>query len=202
MANISRNGFRWVGNKLSPSSTEPPIVILPVASAYATAIPRGYPVTLLNDGTVTVAAVTDTVYGIADGVAQYYDGSVLRKGGMLPASTTYSSNIGRQSLLRIIPVRGQLFRATVDDAVTATTLAGYIAFVGENVPWVAGTTVGDEAGCQLDISLHATTATAAFVWRIENIPDRELQDFASSGVSLLVSCNLPQDTAGGSTTGT
>ena len=202
MANIARNGFRWVGNKYAPSATEPPIIIMPVATGYGTAIPRGYPVTLLSDGTITVAAVTDTVFGIADGVAQYYDGSAIRKGTALPASTAYSTNISRQSLVRVIPVRGQLFRATVDDAVTATDLAGYIAFVGENVPWVAGTATQDEAGCQLDISLHAITATAAFVWRIENIPDRELQDFASTGVSLLVSCNLPQDTAGGSTTGT
>jgi hypothetical protein len=202
MANIARNGFRWVGNKLSPSSTEPPIIILPVASGYATAIPRGYPVTLISDGTLTVAAVTDVVYGISDGAAQYYDGTAVRKGSALPVSTTYGSVLARQSLLRVIPIRGQLFRATVDDAVTGTTLADYIAFVGENLPWVAGTATGDEAGCQLDISLHATTATSAFVWRIENIPDRELQDFASTGVSLLVSCNLPQDTAGGSTTGT
>lgn len=202
MANLVRNGFRWVGNRNAPSATEPPIIILPVASAYGTAIPRGFPVTLISDGTVTVAAVTDTVYGISDGAAQYYDGVTIRKGGTLPATTTYGSVIQRQSLLRIIPVRGQLFRATVDDAVTATDLAGYIAFVGENVPWVAGTAVNDDAGCQVDISLHATTATSAFVWRIENIPDRESQDFSLAGVQLLVSCNLPQDTAGGSTTGT
>lgn len=202
MANLVRNGFRWVGNRNAPSATEPPIIILPVASAYGTAIPRGYPVTLISDGTLTVAAVTDVVYGIADGVAQYYDGTFIRKGGSLPATTTYGSVIQRQSLLRVIPVRGQLFRATVDDATTGTTLADYIAFVGENVAWVAGTASGDEAGCQLDISGHATTATSAFVWRIENVPDRETQDFSLAGVQLLVSCNLPQDTAGGSTTGT
>jgi hypothetical protein len=34
------------------------------------------------------------------------------------------------------------------------------------------------------------------------VPDRELQDFGSAGVSLLVSFNLIQDTASGSTTGT
>ena len=202
MANFSKNGFRWVANRSAPTAVEPPVIILPVASAYGTAIPRGYPITLISDGTVTVAAVTDVVYGISDGAAQYYDGSFIRKGAALPATTTYGSVIQRQSLLRIIPVRNQLFRANVDENTTATLLSDYIAFVGENVPWVAGTTVGDEAGCQLDISLHATTATSAFVWRIENIPDRETQDFTATGVSLLISCNLPQDTAGGSTTGT
>lgn len=199
MANISRNGFRWVGNALSPSSTEPPIVVLPVASAYGTAIPRGIPVKLVSTGMIEVAASNDPIYGISDGVAQYYDGSVIRKGGSLPASTTYGSVIQRQSLLRVIPVRGQLFRIPVDENTTATTLAAYLAFVGENVDWAVGTASGDEAGCQLDISTHATTAEDC---RIENVPDRELQDFASTGVSLVVSFNLIQSTGSGSTTGT
>jgi hypothetical protein len=73
--NQNKNGFLWVGNKYAPLSTNPPIVILPVASAYATAIPRGHPVTLISDGTVTVSAeATDVVYGISDGAAQYYVG--------------------------------------------------------------------------------------------------------------------------------
>lgn len=200
--NQNKNGFRWVGSRTNPNAHSPPIMILPVADAYGTAIPRGYPVTMISDGTMTVAAVTDVVYGISDGVAQYYDGTVVRAGNVLPASTTYGTVLSRQSKLRVIPVRGQLFRVNCDDGTTATTQAGYEAFVGENLPWVAGTATSGEAGCQVDISLHATTATSAFVWRIENVPDKETQDFSSTLVSLLVSCNLPQDTAGGSTTGT
>jgi hypothetical protein len=110
--------------------------------------------------------------------------------------------LSRQSRLRIIPVRGQLFRATCDENTTATTQAAYEAFVGENCEWNAGTAANGDSGAQLDISTHATTATAAFVWRIENIPDKETQDFSGTLVSLVVSANLPQDTAGGSTTGT
>lgn len=200
MANNAKNGFRWVGNRYAPSETSPPIVLLPVADDFAVTLRRGYPVKLIADGTIEDADPGDAIYGIFDGAAQYYDGSAIRKGGSLPASTSYDTNISRQSLARVIPVRGQKFRVTVDDAVTATTLAGYIAFVGENVEWVAGTPVGDEAGCQVDISGHATTNTLSV--RIENVPDRELQDFASAGVQLVVSFNLIQDTASGSTTGT
>jgi hypothetical protein len=199
MPNLVRNGFRWVQNRNAPSTTEPPIMILPVASAFAVTLTRGYPVKVIADGTIEDADPGDAIYGIFDGAAQYYDGSTIRKGGSLPVST-YGSVIQRQSLARVIPVRGQLFRATVDDATTATTLAAYLAFVQENVEWVAGTAVGDEAGCQLDISGHNTTNTLSV--RIENVPDRELQDFGSAGVSLLVSFNLIQDTASGSTTGT
>lgn len=204
MANTqNKNGFRWVGSRVNPNQHSPAITILPVASAYGTEIPRGHPVVLLSDGTLTVAAeATDVIYGISDGAAQYYDGTAIRAGNTLPASTTYGSVSQRQSRLRVIRVAGQLFRCNCDEATTATTQAAYEAFVGENVEWNAGTTANGESGAQLDISTHATTATAAFAWRIENVPDKETQDFSSTLVSLLVSCNLPQDTAGGSTTGT
>jgi hypothetical protein len=175
-------------------------MILPVADDFAVKLTRGYPVKLISDGTIEDADPGDAVYGIFDGAAQYYDGNFIRGGGSIPASTSYDTNLARQSLARVIPVRGQLFRASADDNTTATTLAGYLAFIGENVEWAAGTAVNDEAGCQLDISEHATTNTLSV--RIENVPDRELQDFTATGVSLLVSFNLIQDTASGSTTGT
>lgn len=199
MANLVRNGFRWVQNKYAPSTSEPPVMILPVASAFNVVLTRGLPVKLISDGTIEDADPGDAVYGIFDGAAQYYDGTFIRKGGSLPVST-YGSVIQRQSLARVIPVRGQLFRATADDATTFTTLATYIACVGENVEWIAGTAVGDESAAVLDISGHAVTNTLSV--RIENIPDRETQDFSATGVSLLVSWNLIQDTGSGAILGT
>jgi hypothetical protein len=199
MANIYHNGFRWIQNRNAPGCP-PPIMILPVADDFAVKLTRGYPVKLISDGTIEDADPGDAVYGITDGVEQYYDGTVMRAGTALPAATSYDTVTGRQSRVRVIPVRGQLFRATVDENTTATTLAGYQAFVGENVEWAAGTASGDEAGCQLDISGHATTNSLSV--KIEAIPDKETQDFTSTGVSLIVSFNLIQDTASGSTTGT
>ena len=199
--NQNKNGFHWVGNKYAPGAKEPPIMIYPVADDYATAIPRGYPVALASDGTITVASTgNNVVFGISDGTEQYWDGSVLRSGNVLPASTSYDTVVARQSRLRVIPVRGQLFRINCDDNTTATTQAAYEAFVGENVDWTAGTAVNGDAGCQIDISGHATTATLPV--RIENVPDKETQDFSGTLVSLLVSFNLIQDTASGATLGT
>ncbi len=200
MANVSHGGFRWVFNKQSPGAP-PPIRILPVATGYATKLCRGAPCKLLTDGSVDLAAPTETVYGVLDGVEQYYDGTVVRAGTALPAATAWGTNITRQSRVRVIPVRGQMFQVQVDDNTTATTLAGYQVFVGENAEFVAGTNIGDESGAQLDISTH-NPATATHTVRIEDVPSKESQDFTSTGVVLHVSFNLIQDTGSGSTTGT
>lgn len=200
MANVSHNGFRWTFNKYAPGAP-PPIVIKHVATANAAAIRRGDPVKLTTDGSVLLADPTDTIYGVMDGVEQYYDGTVVRSGTALPASTAWGTNITRQSRVRVILARGQVFAITADDNTTATTLTGYQAFIGENVEFVAGTAVGDESGCQIDISTH-NPATATHSCRIDGIPSPESQDFTSTGVVLHVVFNLQQDTASGSTTGT
>lgn len=198
MANYgSHGGFRWVQNRLAPGAP-PPIVVRPVADAYGTKLCRGAPVKQETDGTMSLAATNANVFGIVDGVEQYYDGTVVRSGTALPASTTYGSNISRQSRVRVIRAAGQVFAVQVDDATTATTLAGYQAFVGENCDLTTGTNVGDESGCQIDISAHGTTAEDC---RIEDIPNRETQDFTSSGVVVHVSFNLVQDVGLVSTTG-
>lgn len=198
--NITRGGFRWSRSKDNPRVTSPPIVIVPVATAYGTAFYRGDAVKVLSDGTLAAAAAGDTIYGVFDSADQYYDGTVIRSGGSIPASVSWGTVIQRQTRARVIPVRSQIFRICADDATTATTLSAYQAFLQENAEWVAGTHVGDQSGTLLDISTHATTNTLSV--RIEGICDPDFQDFASLGVNLEVSFNLIQDTASGSTTGT
>ena len=199
MANVSHGGFRWKFNKQSPGAP-PPIRILPVATGYATKLCRGAPCKLLSDGSVDLGAPAETIYGVIDGVEQYYDGTVVRSGIALPAATAWGTNVTRQSRVRVILARGQIFEVQADENTTATTLLAYQAFVGENVEFTAGTNVGDESGCQVDISGHATTNT--FSCRIEDIPSKETQDFTSTGVVLHVSFNLIQSEGSGSTTGT
>jgi hypothetical protein len=199
MANTARGGFRWRYNKLSPASASEPTMILPVASAYATVLYRGDPVKLASTGTIQAAAAGDRVIGVFDGAEQYWDGTVVRKGGSLPVST-YGSNLSRQSLARVIPVAGQVFEVDADDGVTATTQAAHQAFLGENVEWATGTPVGDQSGAVMDISTHATTNTLSL--RIVDIPNQGQQDFASTAVKYHVEWNLSQDTAAGTTTGT
>jgi len=201
MANRYFGGFHWVRSKTSPGmyTAAPPLQILPVASAYGTVLYRGDPIKVLSDGTVSAASAGDTLYGFFSHAVQYYDGTVVRGGGKLPVST-YGSVLSRQSLVAVIPARGQIFRGYADDATTATTLSAFQAYVQENIEWVAGTAVGDQSGALLDISTHATTNTLSL--RIENIPDIDLTDFTSVGVPIEFSVNLIQDTGSGSTTGT
>lgn len=198
MPNVSQTGFRWRFNKQSPGSP-PPIIIKHVASSYGTKLCRGVPVKLVTDGSIEIATPGNAIFGILDGVEQYYDGTVVRSGTALPATTVWGTNISRQSRVRVIPVRGQMFQAQCDENTTATTLVGYQAFIGENVEWAAGTNTGDEAGAVLDISGHAVTDTLSV--RIEDVPSKETQDFTSTGVVLHVSFNLIQDTGSGAILG-
>lgn len=193
-------GFRWVRNKYVTTSGMPRVQ-LPVADDYGTALYLGDPVKVV-DGHVEKASPGDDVYGIFDGVKQYYNSSIgaLQPAGSYPASVSYDTNMSRQTQVYVIPVRGQIFRAVCDENTTATTQALYQDMVQENVEWTAGTATGDRSGALLDISTNNTTNTLSV--RIENVPDLELTNFAGTGVELEVSFNLIQDTASGSTTGT
>jgi hypothetical protein len=200
MPNIAFKGFRWVHNRWAPTSMTPPIEVVSVATGYASAIKIGDPVKRLSTGYVDLCAATEVAYGVMVGAEQYWDGSRLRKGGHLPASTAWGTNEERRSLIRVIPVDGQEFEVTADDATTATTYAAYLAFIGENVPYVVGTGVGDYSGYQADISLHATTDTLDF--RITDIPGAKDQDFASANVRLRGVFNLAYRIGADTRTGT
>jgi hypothetical protein len=202
MPNLHRKGFRWVGHKNAPSQTNPPIILCPVADDFATTLKIGVPVKRLSTGYIEDADPGDTVFGVFVGAEQYYDSSIgaLRGGPTLPASTSYDTNGSRVSLARVIPARDQLFEINVDDNTTATTYLGYVAFLHENAEWAVGTDGDEVDGAVLDISGHNTTNTLSV--RIEDIPDRNMQDFSAADVRLVVSFNLIQDTASGNTTGT
>ena len=192
MANLVKKGFRWVRSATSPG-TQMPVEIHRVASGYGSEITTGHPVKILSTGYADIAAPTEEVYGICVGAEQYYDGTVMRKGPSLPASTTYGSVIERISLIRVVPVEGQIFRASCDEGTSFTTYATHFENVQENVEFVAGTAANGYSGAQLDISTAATTNTLTCT--IVNVPDRDIQDFASTGVDLEVRFNLIQDVA-------
>jgi hypothetical protein len=187
----SLGGFRWVRSKFT-SNGSCPRQTFPIADDYATALYRGDPIKLV-DGHIEIAASNDAVYGIFDGVKQQWNASlgVLESTGRYTASTSYDTNLSRQTQAFVIPVRGQIFRATCDENTTATTQA--------NIDFASGTATGDQSGYLLDVSTNATTAEDL---RVENVPDLETTNFAGTGVELEVSFNLIQDTASGSTTGT
>lgn len=198
MANPAYGGFRHVGNRKSPRAIEPRIEICNVASGYATVLCYGDPVKKAADGTIQAAAPGDRVYGVFQGAEQYWDGTVLKRGRSLPVST-YGTVIWRQSKARVLVADGQLFEIDADDGVTATTQAAHEAFLGENCEWATGTPTGEQSGAVLDISTHATTNT--LTCNIVDIPNRGMQDFASSRVKYIVEFNLTQQPPG-QTTGT
>jgi len=193
-------GARWRRNLTAPSSTSPPIEILPVADDYNTQLSIGDFVKQISTGYMERAAAGDTIYGVFVGCEQYYDGTAIRRGGKYPASQSYDTNFERQTLIRVIPAFGQVFEMCTDDVgSTYDTYAEHLAFVGENCEWVSGTASGDYSGNLLDISTHATTNTLSL--HLRGIAKHVDHDFAALGVRYYVTVNLTQQPAAGSTTG-
>lgn len=175
-------------------------------SATAASLRPGDPIVRLNSGAVNVAPGTDgtpgDVLGIVIAIKQYVDpalaNSVTARGNALPSSVAYGTNLDLQSKVLYIPAEAAVWRIQVDDSSTATTLAGYQAFVGENCSHIHTAASGGLAITpKLDISTHATTATLD--WRIIGIPDPTLQDFSGANVDLEVICNRPQNFTGATT---
>lgn len=166
MANSAKGGFRWQGERNAPGS-QPRVEIMPVANNNTTAIFKGDLVKRVNDGTiVAITTATDAIYGVADGVEQYWDGTGLRKGNYLPAATTFSpTTVGseRESLVRVIVCTpgSTILECDADDGSTITTLAAAQDVVGENCEAIVsgtGDTTSGISGHLLDISTNATTA--------------------------------------------
>ncbi len=175
-------------------------------SATAASLRPGDPIVRLNSGAVNVAPGTDgtpgDVLGIVVGIKQYLDPSfsnaVTARGNALPSSVAYGSSLDLQSKIYYIPAEAAVWRIVVNDNTTATTLAGYQAFIGENCSHIhtaAASTL--LLTPKLNISTHATTATLD--WRIIGIPDPSVQDFSGANVELEVICNRPQNFTGATT---
>lgn len=198
----SYGGFKHVRSLLGdvPPSTIP----CRVASGYTGAINGGTtidlnigdPVRYVSTGTVAHAAGNEgasggeDIFGIVMGVLPYWDGFKRVPGQRLPANTVYGSILERQSYVLVYPAAGHIWEIEVDDIVTATTEAGYTAFIGENCDHRLTTGSEPKSNCLLDISTHGT-ATAQ--WRIHNVSQNvQNQDFSGAYVKLYVTCNETQ----------
>ena len=195
--NVARYGFRWV--KSRTGSGLPVIEQYPVASAYQAApggvnvdLNIGDPVKKVNDGTVALCAAGDQVFGIVADIAPYWDGAKKVRANRLPGGTTYGSVLDRQSRVGIILAGENIFECIVDDNTTATTQAGYTAFIGENVDVSINQSAGDtHAYPKLHITGHETGG-ATKVWRIVSLSDRIDTDYSGLNVPLYVTGNLIQ----------
>lgn len=195
MANVIQGGFRFKRMKTGGHAYTPFKGY--VTTNNSTGIFFGDAVKRTSAGDWVVAAAGDAIGGICVGVEQYQgtDG-VLRKGGLfLPASTTYSGGLGSdtQSVIRVCPVNNAIFEVDAN-AATFTTLATWMAIIGENCDLsasTAGNTTTGMSGMNLATAGHGTSN--ALVFRVEDISPRFDNDYSSVGVKLLVSVNLSQD---------
>lgn len=184
--NVTVRGFRWVRSESGVG--KPPILELPVADAYATKLCRGDAVKFAADGSMQRAAAADAlIYGVVAGVKNFWDGTFRQRGSFVPASTTYGTDLTKQTLLQVIPVMGQIFEIDSNDSSTATTELAYQALVNENCDHVIESGSLNISYMALNISTHAITAKQ---WRIIGISKTLFnQDFTGNRVKLLVQCN-------------
>lgn len=216
--NAIKYGFRWhraINGKNIPMPEE--VIIASATSfdvnsgAQNVSLRIGDPVTRLSTGGVTLCDGSEgagggvALYGIVVGVLPYYDATAgyMRPSNSVPDAVTYGSNLERQTKVLVVPAEAGYWEIDCDDAATATTLAAYQAFQGENCDHIlCGASGETSAKPRLDISGHGT-ATAQ--WRIIRVsPTAENQDFSGNYVKLIVrvnECQAPGFVATGSGVG-
>ena len=201
--NAAKYGFRWVRSRYGgPNMVIERAWVATSASfdvnggASNCVLGKGDPIFQQSDGSATLCLgneTTDssTVLGIVQSF-EYKDTvrNVMTKlGPGIPSDLAWGTNLAFQTIAWYCPAHTAVWSVAVDDIVTATTEAGYQAFIGENCEHIlTGASGATRVSPKLDISQHATTNT--FLWKIIGI-DRtaENQDFAEDNVRLLVIAN-------------
>ena len=196
--NAYQYGFRW-HSFLHGGTGKPAPVKKRLASGLAiTANPGavsvdlnvGDPIKLVNDGTVTLAAAGDSIYGVVCGIGPVdFVGSAVGSAWntKVPSGTTGTVGGDREIYVHVLPVAGSIFRVVCDDSSTA---AAYIALIEENCDHVfIPDSTNKKAKPALDISTHGT-ATAG--WRIHDLTRQINQDPSGLYFEVLVTCNEVQ----------
>lgn len=189
MANTTLRGCRWAYSLNGAKA--PPIRWLHVATGYGTLLVEGDALKFAADGLNRAAAGDTLICGIMTG-ARYWDGTFYKHSRYVPASTSYGTNLARQTMVSFIPPLGQVFEVDADDGVTATTEAAYKALINENADLIVESVTGNISGMALDISDHKTATAQCRIVGIKKTPNT---DFASSRVKLFVQINESEDPA-------
>lgn len=206
--NSIKYGIRWAtslnGGRNMP---QPEVCIVATGASFDinggaqnVSLGIGDPVTRLSTGGVTLCDGSEgagggvAVYGIVVGVLPYYDAvsGLMRPTSALPDAVSYGTNLERQSKVLVVRADSGRWELDCDEATTATTLAAYQAFIGENCDHTLTgvVSVDTRAKPRLDISTHATATSQ---WRVLAVsPSAENQDFSGNYVKLIVEINEGQ----------
>jgi len=178
----------------------PKILAKQVATSYGTAIFFGDPVKKVSDGTVSISAAGENVYGIVDWVRYQDAAGRLIERSYVQASTAYTVDRLRTVVGVIIAYPGVWFEVCTNASIASVTTAR--TYPDENcnhVATAAGNTGTGRSGYQLDIGTHATTANQ---WRLIDLVDDPLNDATQTQHRWIVECNLAHNLPGSfSTTG-
>ena len=165
-ANILFGGFELYSGRTSQNIV-PNIVRKQVATAYGTAIFSGDPVKKVNDGTVSVSAAGEAIYGIVAGVHYLNSAGKYVDANYVPASISYTPDRSRTIVDVIVAMPGVLFKVCADAAIASVATARtYIDENCDHVATAAGNTGTGRSGFQLAIAGHQT-ATAQ--WRLADL---------------------------------
>ena len=166
-----RTGLRWERSMYAGGNGNPPRVMGRVATGYDGDLGGadihlmvGLAVKYVNDGTYAIAAAGDSIAGVVEGILPYYNSTLgaMQYGNYLPNQTAYSTNYSRESQLVIIPVAGQLFRASCDDATTATSYSAYRTLIQNNIDHIL--VAGSAPSVQLLLDISTSSGTTATAW--------------------------------------
>jgi hypothetical protein len=201
MNNKAEYGFRWAfaANGGRPMPAPEPMLIATgeafnvTGGAQGVNLRQGDLVIKLSTGGVTLNPGAETTPTIPYGVVQafpngYYDSTtgVMKRSRFYPSGTSWGTNLERQGIVMVVPIRAGVWEVDCDDATTATTEAAYQAFIGENVDFINCGASGElYANPRLDISSHGTTSTLGFRF-VGVSPTRMNRDFSGSYVKMLV----------------
>lgn len=203
MANTAIGGFRWVKSRRGGNVC--PIEERIVITANAAGIFRGDPLKLVSDGTVIPAAAGDAVSHIADGAVRYKNSSgQIVAGNFVPVSTAYNGDPNlsnpEATVVRCIPVIGQIFEADCNTATTSALVQG-LMFNNADVAAGAGgsTTTGRSTFVVNNTGAQFGTATAQ-VRLLEVVPQPD-NDVTAVNWKVRVEFNEGNEPSASSATG-
>jgi hypothetical protein len=180
MANVQYGGFKPVEYNYGPA---PRTRRYEVASSYGTALFPGDPVTLINDGTVTVATIgsADLILGVISHVSYVIDNKREDK-KYLPATTVYSPTArgsGNASYVWVYDDPNTVFIGNVKSNTDTDTEAEVYAALGENMDLDAGSG-GDTYYGRSSFTMDGNAQVAVVRFRLIEIFREPSNDLASA----------------------